>query len=67
MTEIGQKTVLLSREVEGFAPNRIQLAILMLYWQLVGDDILSVKEVDSIMKDGLGLRYASLGNDAFKH
>lgn len=61
MTEAGQKPVLLSREIEGFALNRIQYAILNECWRLIADGILSVKDIDSVMKDGLGMRYAFLG------
>uniref|UniRef100_U5EV34 L-gulonate 3-dehydrogenase n=1 Tax=Corethrella appendiculata TaxID=1370023 RepID=U5EV34_9DIPT len=61
MEEIGQKPVTLSREIEGFALNRIQYAILNEAWRLVADGILSVKDIDSVMSDGLGMRYAFLG------
>ncbi|XP_055630847.1 lambda-crystallin homolog [Toxorhynchites rutilus septentrionalis] len=61
MAEIGQKPVTLSREVAGFALNRIQYAILNETWRLVADGILSVKDIDSVMSDGLGMRYAFLG------
>lgn len=61
MSEIGQKPVTLSREIEGFALNRIQYAILNETWRLVADGILSVKDIDSVMSDGLGMRYAFLG------
>lgn len=61
MAEIGQKPVTLSREIEGFALNRIQYAILNETWRLVADGILSVKDIDSVMSDGLGMRYAFLG------
>ncbi|XP_059616302.1 lambda-crystallin homolog [Phlebotomus argentipes] len=61
MEEIGQKPVSLSREIEGFALNRIQYAILNEVWRLVADGILSVKDIDSVMSDGLGMRYAFLG------
>ncbi|XP_030379580.1 lambda-crystallin homolog [Scaptodrosophila lebanonensis] len=61
MDEIGQKPVTLSREIEGFALNRIQYAILNETWRLVQDGILDVKDIDSVMSDGLGMRYAFLG------
>lgn len=61
MTEIGQKPVSLSREIEGFALNRIQYAILNETWRLVADGILDVKDIDSVMSHGLGMRYAFLG------
>uniref|UniRef100_A0A336KBN1 CSON004184 protein n=1 Tax=Culicoides sonorensis TaxID=179676 RepID=A0A336KBN1_CULSO len=61
MTEIGQKPVTLSREIEGFALNRIQYVILNEAWRLIVDGILDVKDIDSVMSDGLGMRYAFLG------
>ncbi|ETN63214.1 3-hydroxyacyl-coa dehyrogenase [Anopheles darlingi] len=61
MTEIGQKPVTLSRQIEGFALNRIQYAILNETWRLVSDGILSVKDIDVVMSEGLGMRYAFLG------
>uniref|UniRef100_W8BTU6 Lambda-crystallin n=1 Tax=Ceratitis capitata TaxID=7213 RepID=W8BTU6_CERCA len=61
MEEIGQKPVVLSREIEGFVLNRIQYAILNETWRLVADGIVDVKDVDSVMSDGLGMRYAFLG------
>jgi L-gulonate 3-dehydrogenase len=61
MTEVGQKPVVLSREIEGFALNRIQYAILNECWRLIADGVLDVKDIDSVMSDGLGMRYAFLG------
>lgn len=61
MEEIGQKPVTLSREIEGFALNRIQYAILNETWRLVEAGILNVKDIDSVMSNGLGPRYAFLG------
>ncbi|GJQ68975.1 hypothetical protein Trydic_g6159 [Trypoxylus dichotomus] len=61
MEEIGQSPVSLSREIEGFALNRIQYAILNETWNLVADGVLDVKDVDKVMSDGLGMRYAFLG------
>ncbi|XP_046393834.1 lambda-crystallin homolog [Ischnura elegans] len=61
MEEIGQAPVTLTREVEGFALNRIQYAILNEVWRLVADGILDVKDIDKVMSEGLGMRYAFLG------
>lgn len=61
MTEVGQKPVVLSREIAGFVLNRIQYAILNECWRLIADGILDVKDMDSVMSDGLGMRYAFLG------
>ncbi|XP_018897308.1 lambda-crystallin homolog [Bemisia tabaci] len=61
MEEIGQSPVTLTKEVPGFALNRIQYAILNECWHLVSDGILSVQDVDRVMSEGLGMRYAFLG------
>lgn len=61
MTEIGQSPVVFSREIDGFALNRLQYAILNEAWRLVTDGVLSVKDVDTVMSEGLGMRYAFLG------
>ncbi|XP_046735435.1 lambda-crystallin homolog [Diprion similis] len=61
MTEIGQAPVSLSREVDGFALNRIQYAILNEAWRMVADGVLDVKDMDLVMSEGLGMRYAFLG------
>jgi len=61
MEEIGQAPVSLTKEIEGFALNRIQYAILNEVWRLVEDKVLSVKDIDIVMSEGLGMRYAFLG------
>lgn len=61
MLEIGQRPVSLTREIEGFALNRVQYAILNEVWRLVADGVLDVRDIDSVMSDGLGMRYAFLG------
>ncbi|KAG8331728.1 Crystallin, lambda 1 [Homalodisca vitripennis] len=61
LEEIGQEPVSLSREIEGFSLNRIQYAILNEVWNQVADNILSVEDVDKVISEGLGMRYAFLG------
>jgi len=61
LTEIGQKPVTLKREVPGFSLNRIQYAILDETYRQIANGILSVEDVDTVMSDGLGLRYAFMG------
>jgi len=61
MKEIGQVPVCLNREIEGFALNRIQYSILNEAWRLVADGILNVTDIDNVMSEGLGMRYAFLG------
>lgn len=61
MEEIGQSPVSLSKEVPGFVVNRLQYALINETWNLVTDGILDVKDIDKVMSDGLGMRYAFLG------
>lgn len=61
MTEIGQKPVLLNREIDGFALNRIQYAVINESWRLVQDGIVSPEDLDTVLTAGLGMRYAAIG------
>ncbi|XP_018564768.1 lambda-crystallin homolog [Anoplophora glabripennis] len=61
MTEIGQTPVTFSKEIVGFAINRLQYALLNEVWHLVTEGILNVEDIDKVMSDGLGMRYAFLG------
>ena len=61
MKEVGQVPVSLSREVPGFILNRMQYALLNECFRLVLDDVVSADDLDVVMRDGLGLRYAFMG------
>lgn len=61
MIEIGQKPVVLKKEIAGFALNRIQYALIDECWRMVKNGIMSVEDVDTSMCEGLGLRYAFIG------
>lgn len=61
MTQVGQVPVRLHRELDGFALNRIQMAVIAESWRLVQDGVISVKDVDLVMSEGLGMRYAFIG------
>lgn len=61
MLTIGQEPIVLKKEIEGFALNRLQYAILNESWSLVSRGILSVNDLDKVMSEGLGLRYAFIG------
>lgn len=61
MKEIGQSPVTFSREHPGFGSNRIQYAILNECNNLVKGGILSADDVDTLVRDGLGFRYAFMG------
>lgn len=59
--KVGQKPVVLKKEIEGFIVNRVQYAILNECYRLIQDDVISVQDVDTVMSDGLGMRYAFMG------
>lgn len=61
MTKVGQAPVRLKKEIDGFALNRVQAAIIAESWRLVEDGIISVKDIDLVMSEGLGMRYAFIG------
>jgi L-gulonate 3-dehydrogenase len=53
--------VLVRDEVEGFLFNRLQGAVLREANCLVRDGVASVEDVDRVMRDGLGRRWALIG------
>ncbi|KAF7650227.1 hypothetical protein LDENG_00129550, partial [Lucifuga dentata] len=61
MTQVGQVPVCLKKELDGFALNRVQAAITAESWRLVQDGVISVKDIDLVMSEGLGMRYAFIG------
>ncbi|XP_041354341.1 lambda-crystallin homolog isoform X2 [Gigantopelta aegis] len=61
MEQIGQSPVTLNKELPGFALNRIQYAIINECWNMVQSGVLSASDIDKLMYDGLGPRYAFIG------
>ncbi|KAH9524974.1 Crystallin, lambda 1 [Bulinus truncatus] len=61
MESVGQSPVTLSKEVPGFALNRIQYSIINECWNMYKDGLLSAADIDRVMVDGLGPRYAFIG------
>ncbi|KAI4538844.1 hypothetical protein MG293_011111 [Ovis ammon polii] len=61
MRRVGQSPVRLLREVDGFALNRLQYAVIAEAWRLVEEGVVSPGDLDLVMSDGLGLRYAFIG------
>lgn len=57
----GMSTVRVDREIEGFVFNRLQGAILREAYCLVRDGVATVDEVDRVVRDGLGRRWAFMG------
>jgi len=61
MAEAGQGPVSLSRELPGFVLNRMQYALLNECFRLIKDDVVTPQDLDVVMKDGMGMRYAFMG------
>ncbi len=57
----GLDPVLVRREVEGFIFNRLQGAVLREAYCLVRDGVASVDDIDTVMRQGLGRRWAFIG------
>jgi L-gulonate 3-dehydrogenase len=57
----GLVPVRVMREVEGFVFNRLQGAVLREAYCLVRDGVATVADIDRLVRDGLGLRWAAIG------
>ena len=61
MLRAGRRPATLSREVDGFILNRLQGALLAEAFRLVGDGVVAAEDLDTVVKDGLGLRWSFMG------
>ena len=61
MSRCDMAPILVKREVEGFVFNRLQGALLREAYCLVRDGVASVNDIDALVRDGLGFRWALLG------
>lgn len=59
--KVQMNPVLVHKEIEGFIFNRLQGAVLREAYNLVNDGIASVEDIDTVMKDGVGLRWSIIG------
>ena len=57
----GMRPVRLEKEIDGFVFNRLQGAVLREAYRLVQDGIASVDAIDTVMRAGLGRRWAVIG------
>jgi 3-hydroxyacyl-CoA dehydrogenase len=58
---VGQAPIVINREVEGFVLNRLQAALLTEALRLVEDGVVSARDLDKTVTEGLGLRWSFLG------
>jgi 3-hydroxyacyl-CoA dehydrogenase len=61
LESIGQAPVLVQKEIEGFVLNRLQAAVVNEAVALVGNGVIDPEDLDAIMTNGLGLRWALIG------
>ncbi len=61
MVEAGQVPATVKKEVDGFALNRLQGALLAEAFRLLADDVISPADLDALVKHGLGLRWSFMG------
>jgi L-gulonate 3-dehydrogenase len=61
LTSVGQKPIVMSREIEGFLMNRLQGAVLEECFRLVEAGLVSPADIDIGIRDGLALRWSFMG------
>ena len=61
MMSAGQVPATVTKEMDGFALNRLQGALLAEAFRLIADDVISPADLDALVKHGLGLRWSFMG------
>jgi L-gulonate 3-dehydrogenase len=61
MVKAGQVPATVNKEIDGFALNRLQGALLAEAFRLLADDVISPADLDALVKHGLGLRWSFMG------
>ena len=61
MVQAGQVPATVKKEIDGFALNRLQGALLAEAFRLLADDVISPADLDALVKHGLGLRWSFMG------
>lgn len=61
LTQAGQVPATVKKEMDGFALNRLQGALLAEAFRLIADDAISPADLDALVKHGLGLRWSFMG------
>ncbi len=58
---IGKTPVVLNKDIPGFIANRLQAALMREACYLLDNGIANAEQIDSVVKDGIGLRWALKG------
>lgn len=61
MRAAGRKPARMTHEKDGFILNRLQGALLAEAFRLIDEEVVSVHDLDNVIKHGLGLRWAFMG------
>lgn len=61
MLDLGMRPVVLRREIDGFLLNRLQFALVGEAMHLVGEGYCTAEDIDTVMTQGLALRWATIG------
>ncbi len=61
MDGVGQSTVIMRREIDGFIINRLQGALLHEAFHLFAEGYADTESIDICVRDGLGLRWSFMG------
>jgi L-gulonate 3-dehydrogenase len=61
MQGAGMKPVTLNKEIDGFLLNRLQYTLVAEALHLVGEGYCSAEDIDTVMTQGLALRWLSIG------
>jgi L-gulonate 3-dehydrogenase len=61
MRRIGQRPMLLKKEIAGFVLNRVLAATMNEFFALVADGVLDPEDIDAALTEGFGLRWSTLG------
>ncbi len=57
----GQAPIVLNKESPGFVLNRLQAVLLAEAFRIVGDGVCSPQDLDTTIREGLGLRWSFMG------
>ena len=66
-TSIGQRPVLLKKELPGHVANRLQAALGREVYHLVAEGVISAADIDTALSWGPGLRWGIMGNMMLNH
>lgn len=65
--KMGKKPVYVQKEVPGHIANRLQAALFREIFSLVDNNVCTVKDIDTAMANGPGLRWGVMGPSALMH